>query len=446
MNKQELLQELQGLGKGLGAYGSKMSKSMGAPGLKVSPTNSAKTPPSQSSAGKAIAAADDQAPVEVAGPEVVSSLPKPEPLKLDKMGMPDKDKLVGHKVKYDGRDYILDWDADYQVYKLIAPDTKIVKTRVKPSQISVIDFVMKESLDTAVKHLISGAGLHDTVGNLLDESKLFNPENWKKSFEFIKKHKKKIIGGTVIAGLGGAAAYKAMKSRQGEGKATPAEIRIIGVFEGIANNIVESITLANMQHMAEDRAFNMAQKRLSAFLKNTGPIGYGVDWLFKKAWGHIKESRKAKEAVEAEANVVNKSQGKMTKETADLAKELKQDLKDDLKDLPKVKPQITLGAMDIANAMLRNEIRTIERRDRLVGQWFLHGIQMNLSYPGIATVVLVLYGEQFTAGDIAAIFLLGLDLTFEEYEDIRITYNTGGLAGYEGPYSTGGLGSYEGPI
>lgn len=224
MNKQELLQELRGLGTGLGSAGAKMSKSMGAPGLDIKPSNSARTPPSQTPAGQVDPAAQTQ-PEEVEGPETETIIPKPEPIKLDKLGMPDKDKLRGHKVKYDGRDYILTWDELFQVYKVVDPETKIVKTRVKPSMVSTIDYVLKDSIDDAIKALVAGEPLRETIDELVEV-------NWrdtaKKVGKFLWKHKGKIATGIGLGALG-VYAHKSKKKAQEKAeqerieKMTPAE-------------------------------------------------------------------------------------------------------------------------------------------------------------------------------------------------------------------------------
>jgi hypothetical protein len=100
-------------------------------------------------------------------PESVEKLPKPEKLKKDERGNPDKERLLGHTVKFDGRDYTLDWDEENMVYMLVDPDTLIVKTRVKPEHVSTIDF--EESINVAIRRVYNGLPVEHLVEFLLDD-------------------------------------------------------------------------------------------------------------------------------------------------------------------------------------------------------------------------------------------------------------------------------------
>jgi len=168
--------EVTGLGKGLGAVGAKMSKSAGMPGLNVG-SNVKAIQPEQTpgpegeepvTPGEAQAL---DAEIAAQGPEMVQQLPDPEPLEYDKMGSPDKHRLVGHVVRRDGKEYVLDWDQDYDVYKLVDPETMKVKTRVKPASVSTVDFrsgTIREALQGAIFHILAGDSIDWLVDVLVD--------------------------------------------------------------------------------------------------------------------------------------------------------------------------------------------------------------------------------------------------------------------------------------
>ena len=129
MTFEELIKEAQGLGKGLGSAGAKISKSMGLPGVDVS-TNAKPLPPGGSGGapgtGKASSGAEGTAGLPPEGPdpidttpEVVEELPEPEPMVFDRLGSPDKYHLRGHIVKWGGKDHVLGWDDDFEVYKVV---------------------------------------------------------------------------------------------------------------------------------------------------------------------------------------------------------------------------------------------------------------------------------------------------------------------------------------
>lgn len=170
------IQEVTGLGKGLGSVGAKLSKSAGMPGLNVGSNVKAIQPDRQPGPDgeEPITPGEAQAlDAEIAaqqGPEVVEKLPNPEKLEFDKLGAPDKHKLIGHIVRRDGKEYILDWDEDYEVYKLIDPETLRVKTRVKPSSISTVDFrsgTIREALSKAVGAALNGHSIEQIVTELV---------------------------------------------------------------------------------------------------------------------------------------------------------------------------------------------------------------------------------------------------------------------------------------
>lgn len=174
--------EVTGLGKGLGSAGAKMSKAVGLAGVDVSPGSGVKAlqPPAQKAEEPEAGAAPEaeMTPEEEAalaaeeGPETVEKLPKPVKLEYDKLGAPDKSKMTGHTVRRDGRNYVLDWDDDYEVYKLVDPDTLRVKTRVRPESVSTIDFrskTIRESVTWAAQEILAGATPSIAVEVLLEE-------------------------------------------------------------------------------------------------------------------------------------------------------------------------------------------------------------------------------------------------------------------------------------
>lgn len=189
MTKDELLQklnEVKGLGKGLGAVGAKISKAAGGAGIDVSSNNKpldpskAQEPKGAQAQGGAPedaegAAEDPQAqpgeePIDTS-PEVVETLPEPEEMQFDRLGSPDKNHLIGHIVRWGSKEHILDWDDEYEVYKLVDPDTLRVKSRVKSDSISVVDYekeTVKEALDTAVGWITAGADPEKCIDILLD--------------------------------------------------------------------------------------------------------------------------------------------------------------------------------------------------------------------------------------------------------------------------------------
>jgi len=172
------INEVTGLGKGLGSVGSKISKSAGLPGLDVSSNTKALAPPQQAQPQEAPPDAQGAPPEdfipgeeEEQGPETVEKLPKPEELKYDKMGSPDKHKLVGHTVMWDNREYVLDWDDEFEVYKVVDPETLRVKTRVKPDSISVVDYKeesIRDAISEAVGCAAQGIPIESLVEHLLD--------------------------------------------------------------------------------------------------------------------------------------------------------------------------------------------------------------------------------------------------------------------------------------
>jgi len=170
---QDILSEVQGLGKGLGSVGAKISKSAGLPGVDVSTNTKPLKPPQQAPQQQEAPPEDvppgdvppEEMPIEDPGPETVEELPKPEKLEYDAFGMPNKERLIGHTVNFDGREYALDWDPDVSVYKLVDPDTLVVRTRVKPSQISTVDF--RESIEDALRRVEYGVPPGVVVEQLL---------------------------------------------------------------------------------------------------------------------------------------------------------------------------------------------------------------------------------------------------------------------------------------
>jgi len=162
--------EVAGLGTGLGTAGAKMSKSVGAPGINMdsgvkalAPTSApatAEQPPMTPEEEAALAA--EQAP------ETVEQLPEPQELEYDKLGAPNKNKLTGHIIRRDGKEYVLDWDAEFEVYKLVEPETLRVRTRIRPNSVSTVDF----RSGTVVKEAIADIRNGIPVGSLI--SKLLN--------------------------------------------------------------------------------------------------------------------------------------------------------------------------------------------------------------------------------------------------------------------------------
>ena len=169
------LSEVKGLGKGLGSIGAKMSKAAGMPGMDVS----ANTKPVQPPAPKEepakeeapMSPEEEEALAAEQGPEVVEQLPEPDKIVYDKLGAPNKSKLTGHIVRRGDRDYVLDWDDEFEVYKLVEPETLRVRTRVRPASISTIGFragTIKKAVSEAVSRITSGAPVSSLVSRLLD--------------------------------------------------------------------------------------------------------------------------------------------------------------------------------------------------------------------------------------------------------------------------------------
>jgi len=181
MDYYELVHEVKGLGKGLGSVGAKISKAAGGAGIDVSSNTKALDPNSaQDPKGEqpqdAQGAAEDPAaeqgaePVDT-GPEVVEEIPEPEEMQFDRLGAPDKNHLIGHVVRWGSKEYVLDWDDEYEVYKIVDPATNRVKTRIKPDSISTVDYkkeTVKEALDSAVSWIASGADPNECIDFLLD--------------------------------------------------------------------------------------------------------------------------------------------------------------------------------------------------------------------------------------------------------------------------------------
>ncbi len=177
MTLEELLQEVAGLGKGLGSIGQKIAKSQGLPGADVSNKSTKALPPSSNGSastssslsggsGAAGMPPEGQEPIDTT-PETVEALPAVEPMQFDRLGSPDKHHLRGHIVKWGGQDHVLDWDEEYEVYKVVNPVTLRVKTRVRPDGVSTIDY-KPESLSEAVYEAIDGHIQGIPVGKLID--------------------------------------------------------------------------------------------------------------------------------------------------------------------------------------------------------------------------------------------------------------------------------------
>ncbi len=169
--------EVEGLGKGLGSVGAKMSKAAGLPGVNVG-SNVKPVQPSNTSGGQEeqpqMTPEEEAALAAEDGPEVVEKLPKPEKLTYDKLGAPDKHKMRGHIVRRDGKDYVLDWDDEFEVYKLVDPDTLRVKTRVRPSSISTVDFrsgTVREDVTWATSEILAGADPRTAVEVILENGR-----------------------------------------------------------------------------------------------------------------------------------------------------------------------------------------------------------------------------------------------------------------------------------
>ena len=185
MDIEDLIREAEGLGKGLGSIGAKISKSAGLPGVDVSGGSKALSPNSSGGtsgttpklsggSGNAGMPPEGQEPIDTT-PETVEALPEAEPMEFDRLGSPDKNHLTGHIVKWGGKDHILDWDADYEVYKVVNPITLRVKTRIKPESISVIDYkpeTVKESILRAVDDILGNASVDYLVDRLLESADL----------------------------------------------------------------------------------------------------------------------------------------------------------------------------------------------------------------------------------------------------------------------------------
>lgn len=161
---EDLLLEVKGLNKGMGQVGKAISKAAGGANIDVSadtkpvaPKKPAKAPPEateepskepEPESGGEVPPEDEIAPEEIPEEPEQASIPRPEKLKKDDMGNPDKEHLKGHTVRFDGGEYKLAWDNVNQVYMLVDPSTKVVRTRVRPEHVSTIDY--KESLEEAV--------------------------------------------------------------------------------------------------------------------------------------------------------------------------------------------------------------------------------------------------------------------------------------------------------
>jgi hypothetical protein len=110
---------------------------------------------------------------QLVGPEMVGELPPTMPIKYDQAGAPDKYTLDGHTVRWDGREYILSWEPEKYVYRLVDPMTMIVRLRVKPEQISVIQpdkslaSLSNESVADSIPGLAHGDSLADHLRLLL---------------------------------------------------------------------------------------------------------------------------------------------------------------------------------------------------------------------------------------------------------------------------------------
>jgi len=227
--------------------------------------------PSQSPAGQ-VPPEEQTQPEEIEGPETVEKLPKPEPFQLDKMGMPDKDKMKGHTVKYDGRNYILDWDAEFQVYKLVDPDTMMVKTRVKPSQVSTIDFRMQESVNEAINSLLSGEALKSTIDDLLEATwRERLKKTGRRILDIAKRHPKKLGALGALGAVGAGLGYWSYKRGQDVDIAPhPIEERWYTFWDGLAQQVLKDETLSE---------YVMGRGKGAAKLKAKGKVG-----IFLKKW------------------------------------------------------------------------------------------------------------------------------------------------------------------
>lgn len=159
MRYSDYIFEVKDLGKGMGPVGAKMSKSVGMPGESVKNKNKLVKKPGQTSPKKtpvpkepkgmtpdAAPEAPPEDPDSAAeemvdtGPELVEKLPEPEKMEFDKLGAPNKHRLIGHIVRWGSKEYVLDWDDEFEVYKIVDPETLRVKTRVRPDSISTVDY------------------------------------------------------------------------------------------------------------------------------------------------------------------------------------------------------------------------------------------------------------------------------------------------------------------
>lgn len=196
MRYSDYLFEVKDLGKGMGPVGAKMSKSIGMPGVSVANKNKLVKKPGQTSPKKTpvpkepkgmtpdtskepseepkkeVEAASPEEGGEVldTGPEVVEKLPDPEDIKFDKLGAPDKHHLIGHIVRWGSKEYVLDWDYEFEVYKIVDPGTLRVKTRVRPDSISTVDYKvesMRNAIKMAIHESYEGTPIEYLVDNLL---------------------------------------------------------------------------------------------------------------------------------------------------------------------------------------------------------------------------------------------------------------------------------------
>lgn len=190
MREYDTLVEVKDLGKGMGPPGAKMSKAMGMPGVSVKNKNKLVKNPSQTypkktpvpkepkgmtpdSQEEAPPEAPDGAEEEMVDttPEVVDKLPEPETMEFDKLGAPNKHRLIGHIVRWGSKEYVLDWDDEFEVYKIVDPETLRVKTRVRPDSVSTVDYkteALKDAIRTAVYESYTGGSIDSIVNDLLN--------------------------------------------------------------------------------------------------------------------------------------------------------------------------------------------------------------------------------------------------------------------------------------
>ncbi len=192
MRYSDYLFEVKDLGKGMGPPGAKMSKAMGMPGVSVKnknklvkkpgQTSPKKTPVPKEPKGMTPGAAPEPPPeapdgaeeeMVDTGPELVAKLPEPEKMEFDKLGAPNKHRLIGHIVRWGSKEYVLDWDDEFEVYKIVDPETLRVKTRVRPESISTVDYKQEDYFFTdpirkALYESYRGVSVDDLVDRLID--------------------------------------------------------------------------------------------------------------------------------------------------------------------------------------------------------------------------------------------------------------------------------------